>query len=148
MSFTNEELVYLRSQPLARLATVAADGQPDVVPLAFEFNGTYFWVGGSGSTVLDTRKFRNVLADNREVALVIDDMVSFEPFVARDPSLWPCRGPGRARGHGRSRHLHEDHADGLLELEHGRRASWGHLVRGATNGSPRTLSGSPFYDRD
>ena len=88
MSFTNEELVYLRSQPLARLATVAADGQPDVVPLAFEFNGTYFWVGGSGSTVLDTRKFRNVLADNREVALVIDDMVSFEPFVARGTRVY------------------------------------------------------------
>jgi pyridoxamine 5'-phosphate oxidase family protein len=30
MAFTDEELEYLRSQPLARLATVAADGQPDV----------------------------------------------------------------------------------------------------------------------
>ncbi|MBA2248499.1 MAG: PPOX class F420-dependent oxidoreductase [Chloroflexia bacterium] len=83
MRFTNEELAYLRSQPLARLATVAAGGQPDVVPLAFEFDGMHFWVGGLGSTVLDTRKFRNVLADNREVALVIGDMVSFDPFIAR-----------------------------------------------------------------
>jgi pyridoxamine 5'-phosphate oxidase family protein len=33
--------------------------------------------------VLKTRKFRNVRAGNHEVALVIDDLVSFEPFIAR-----------------------------------------------------------------
>ena len=83
MSFTDEEIAYLRSQPLARLATVSADGQPDVVPVAFEYDGACFWVGGSGPSVMDTRKFHNVLDGNREVALVIDDMVSFDPFVAR-----------------------------------------------------------------
>jgi pyridoxamine 5'-phosphate oxidase family protein len=83
MSFTEEELAYLRSQPLARVATVGGDEQPDVVPLAFEFDGTYFWVGGSGSSVAATRKFRNVLAGHRKVALVVDDMVSFDPFIAR-----------------------------------------------------------------
>jgi pyridoxamine 5'-phosphate oxidase family protein len=83
MSFTSEELAYLGSQPLARLATRSADGQPDVVPVSFEFDGTYFWVGGPGASVLATRKFRNVLAGNREVALVVDDLVSFDPFVAR-----------------------------------------------------------------
>jgi pyridoxamine 5'-phosphate oxidase family protein len=83
MSFTDEEIAYLRSQPLARLATVSAVGQPDVVPVAFEFDGTYFWVGGSGAAVLGTRKFRNVMAGNRDVALVVDDHPSFEPFVAR-----------------------------------------------------------------
>lgn len=83
MSFTSEEIAYLGSQPLARLATRAADGQPDVVPVSFEFDGTYFWVGGSGPSVLATRKFRNVLAGNREVALVVDDLASFDPFIAR-----------------------------------------------------------------
>jgi pyridoxamine 5'-phosphate oxidase family protein len=33
VSFTGEEIAYPRSRPLARLATGAADGQPDVVPL-------------------------------------------------------------------------------------------------------------------
>jgi pyridoxamine 5'-phosphate oxidase family protein len=33
--------------------------------------------------VAATRKFRNVMAGNAEVALVVDDLVSFEPFVAR-----------------------------------------------------------------
>ncbi|MEV2265833.1 PPOX class F420-dependent oxidoreductase [Nonomuraea africana] len=88
MSFTEEELAYLRSQPIARMATHSADGQPDVVPVAFEFDGIYFWVGGSGSTVVDTRKFRNVRAGNHKVALVLDDMVSFEPFVARGVRIY------------------------------------------------------------
>jgi pyridoxamine 5'-phosphate oxidase family protein len=83
MSFTEDEIAYMRSQPIARLATHSADGQPDVVPLAFEFDGTFFWVGGSGETVTSTRKFRNVRAGSHKVALVIDDMVSFDPFIAR-----------------------------------------------------------------
>ena len=83
MSFTAEEVAYLRSQPLGRLATVSPEGQPDVVPVAFEFDGANFWVGGPGASVLATRKFRHVLAGNRRVALVVDDLVSFEPFIAR-----------------------------------------------------------------
>jgi pyridoxamine 5'-phosphate oxidase family protein len=46
MAFTEDEVAYLKSQPLARLATVDADGQPDVVPVGFEFDGTYLYVGG------------------------------------------------------------------------------------------------------
>jgi pyridoxamine 5'-phosphate oxidase family protein len=83
MSFTDEEIAYLRSQPLARIATVSPDGQPDVVPVAFEFDGTQFWIGGVGAAVLDTRKFRNIQAGKLEVALLVDDLVSLEPFVAR-----------------------------------------------------------------
>ncbi len=83
MSFTAEEIAYLRSQPLARVATVGSAGQPDVVPLAFEFDGECFWVGGIGAAVLRTRKLRNVLAGRTQVALVVDDLVSLRPFVAR-----------------------------------------------------------------
>jgi len=83
VSFTPEEITYLASQPLARLATVTTGGQPDVVPVAFEFDGSTFWIGGGGESVLSTRKVRNVTSGNREVALVVDDMVSFDPFIAR-----------------------------------------------------------------
>ena len=83
VSFTDDEVSYLRSQPIARLASVGRDQQPDVVPVAFEFDGTHFWVGGSGETVLRTRKVRNVEAGRGKVALVVDDMVSFDPFIAR-----------------------------------------------------------------
>ncbi|MCR3752951.1 PPOX class F420-dependent oxidoreductase [Lentzea californiensis] len=81
--FTDEEIAYLREQPLARLATVNEDGWPDVVPLAFECDGTHIWVGGAGDQVRNTRKFRNITAGRRQVSLVVDDLVSFTPFVAR-----------------------------------------------------------------
>src|SRR5882757_814887 len=65
MSFTAEELAYLASQPLGRLATVAPDGQPDVVPVGFEYDGTYFYVGGVDPG--RTRKVLNVRAGHQEV---------------------------------------------------------------------------------
>lgn len=83
MAFTPAEIDYLTTQPLARLATVAPGGQPDVVPVAFEYDRAAFWVGGSGESVMSTRKIRNVVDGRRTVALVIDDMVSFDPFIAR-----------------------------------------------------------------
>ena len=81
MSFTDEEIAYLRSQRLARIATVSSDGQPDVVPVGFEFDGTHIYVGGLDPA--RTRKFRNVQAGNSKVALVIDDLVSAQPWTPR-----------------------------------------------------------------
>jgi pyridoxamine 5'-phosphate oxidase family protein len=80
MSFTAEEVSYLRSQPLARIATVSSDGQPNVVPVGFEFDGSHFYVGGMDP--VRTRKFRNVEAGNVKVALVIDDL-STDPWTPR-----------------------------------------------------------------
>jgi pyridoxamine 5'-phosphate oxidase family protein len=82
MAFSDEEIEYLRSHGTGRLATVGADDQPDVVPVAVEFDGSVFWVGG-GATVIRTRKFRNVAAGHHKVSLVIDDLPSFDPFIAR-----------------------------------------------------------------
>jgi pyridoxamine 5'-phosphate oxidase family protein len=81
MAFTDEELSYLKSQPLARLATVGPDGQPDVVPVGFEYDGTYFYVGGIDPA--NTRKVRNVQAGNEQIALVIDDLVTTNPWSPR-----------------------------------------------------------------
>jgi pyridoxamine 5'-phosphate oxidase family protein len=83
VSFTDEEIAYLRSQPIARLASLGPDDQPDVVPVGFEFDGADFWIGGSGESVLRTRKVRNIAAGRHKVALVVDDLVSFDPFIAR-----------------------------------------------------------------
>jgi pyridoxamine 5'-phosphate oxidase family protein len=81
MSFTEEEIGYLRSQRLARIATVGADGQPDVMPVGYQFDGEYFYVGGMNPA--NTRKFRNVRSGNTRVALVIDDLVSVNPWTVR-----------------------------------------------------------------
>ena len=83
MNFTPSEVDYLASQPLARLSTIDDDEQPDVVPVAFELGDAVIWVGGSGDSFLSTRKVRNIMAGRRKVALVVDDMVSFAPFIAR-----------------------------------------------------------------
>ena len=82
MSFTAEEIAYLRSQPLARLSTVSQDGQPDVVPVGYDFDGTYIYVGGRGDAV-KARKFRNVLDGNAKIALVVDDLASIRPWAPR-----------------------------------------------------------------
>ena len=83
VTFGADEMEFLRSHGIARLATLGEDDQPDVVPVAVEFDGAYFWVGGSGESVLRTRKVSNVRAGRRKVALVVDDLPSFDPFVAR-----------------------------------------------------------------
>jgi pyridoxamine 5'-phosphate oxidase family protein len=73
---------------MGRLATVGPDGQPDVVPVAVEFDGAGFWIGGRGESVLATRKMRNIVGGSYKVALVIDDLVSFDPFVARSVRVY------------------------------------------------------------
>jgi pyridoxamine 5'-phosphate oxidase family protein len=82
MAFTPEEIAYLRSQPLARLATVDPAGAPDAVPVGFEFDGAHFYVGGHHD-VPRTRKIRNVRSGNAQVALVVDDLVSTDPWTPR-----------------------------------------------------------------
>ncbi len=79
--FTDNEIAYLNSQRLVRLATVAPDGQPDVAPLGFEFDGRDFYVGGRNPG--NTRKYRNLRAGNHKVALVIDDLASVDPWRPR-----------------------------------------------------------------
>jgi pyridoxamine 5'-phosphate oxidase family protein len=81
MAFTEDEVAYLTAQPLGRIATVGADDQPDVAPVGFEFDGTYLWVGGRAPE--RTRKFLNVQAGHAKVALVVDDLVSTDPWTPR-----------------------------------------------------------------
>ena len=68
-----------------------------------------------------TRKVRNVVGGRTDVALVVDDLVSFEPFVARGIRVYGVAAPPVERvgmiGPGRCAH----HADGVVELEHGGR---------------------------
>lgn len=58
MSFSDEEIAYIKSQPLARVSTVAPDGQPNIAPVGFEFDDIHFYIGGFNRT--NTRRSRNV----------------------------------------------------------------------------------------
>jgi len=81
MAFSAEEEAYIRSQPLARVSTVSPDGQPDVVPVGFRFDGFRFFIGGADPA--RARRTRNVLAGNPKVALLIDDLATVRPWAPR-----------------------------------------------------------------
>ena len=83
--FSEKEIEYLKSQRLARIATVSAQGQPDVAPVGYEFDGQYFYVGGLQQQ--KTLKYKNVRGGSVKVALVIDDMGSFDPPKPRGLKL-------------------------------------------------------------
>ena len=79
--FTELERQFIAGQRLVRIATVSSDGQPDVSPVAFRFDGEQFLIGGHNNRT--TRKFKNVQAGNRQVALVFDDLASIKPWQPR-----------------------------------------------------------------
>lgn len=79
--FSEKEIAYLKSQRLARIATVSNKLQPDVAPVGFEFDGVYFYIGGLQQT--RTNKYKNVVGGNTKVALVVDDVESTDPWMPR-----------------------------------------------------------------
>lgn len=82
--FSKPEIDYIKSQRLCRFATVSSDGQPDVVPVAFEFDGEYFYVGSHSQNIFHkTRKYKNVKNGRTKVALTIDDLKSIDPWRPR-----------------------------------------------------------------
>src|SRR5689334_16120874 len=82
--FSEQEIVYLKSQRLARIATVSADGEPDVAPEGFTFDGEHFLIGGLD--IRRTLKYKNAMATGR-AALVIDDLTSTDPWQPRGIKL-------------------------------------------------------------
>ena len=82
VTLTEAERAYLQSQPLARLATVDGAGAPQNNPVgAFLDEQTGDIIIG-GHAMGASRKFRNVQR-NGHVALVIDDLVSHDPWTVR-----------------------------------------------------------------
>lgn len=82
MPFTEDELSYYTSQNLGRLATVAPGGQPQANPVSFRINTELGTIDIGGRNLTESRKFRNVL-EHEDVAFVVDDLVSTQPWTAR-----------------------------------------------------------------
>jgi len=78
--FTEKEAKFLTEQRLGRVATVSPGMEPHVVPVVFEFDGTYIYFGGWN--LAKSLKFRNIMMNNR-VAFVVDDVVSTRPWRPR-----------------------------------------------------------------
>lgn len=82
--FSEPEIEYMKTQRLCRFATVSRGGQPDVVPVAFEFDGRFFYVGSHSQDIFHkTRKYKNVRDGKTFVALTIDDLESVDPWRPR-----------------------------------------------------------------
>ena len=98
-AFTAAEIEFLRSQPLARLATVGADGRPQVKPVGFllDTDADELVIGGyAGSGMATSTKFRDVAA-NGFVAMVVDDVAEVDPWTPRGVEV---RGRAEARTEG------------------------------------------------
>ena len=82
MTLTAIERDYLNTQTLGRLATVDKDGMPQNNPVGFSYDEDTGTIDIGGRSMGATRKFANV-ADRGVAALVVDDVVSREPWTVR-----------------------------------------------------------------
>ena len=79
--FSDKEIDYLRSQKLARIATVSKGLQPDVAPVGYELEGDKFII--PSLDMEKTLKYKNIKNGSPKVALVIDDLESVNPWKPR-----------------------------------------------------------------
>lgn len=78
--FTPDEIEYLQSQTLGRLATVGTDDQPHVIPVTFRFNEDEDSIDVGGIDFASGKKWRDA-QHNPRVTLLVDDVP--EPRRAR-----------------------------------------------------------------
>jgi pyridoxamine 5'-phosphate oxidase family protein len=80
--FTEAELAYLADQPLGRLATAQPDGTLQANPVGFSYNPDTKTIDVTGHNLRHSKKFRNLVANDR-VAFVVDDLPSTNPWRVR-----------------------------------------------------------------
>ena len=80
--FTEEEIEYLKSQLLGRLATGGPDGQPHVVPVGFRYNAELDTIDIGGNYFARRKKYQDVQRNPR-VAFIVDDLESVNPWWVR-----------------------------------------------------------------
>jgi pyridoxamine 5'-phosphate oxidase family protein len=81
-NFTADEIAYLNSQLLGRLATVDPDGNPHVVPVGFRYNQELDTIDIGGFDFAQSKKYRNIAMSGR-AAFVVDDLISVDPWQGR-----------------------------------------------------------------
>ncbi|MFC7330989.1 PPOX class F420-dependent oxidoreductase [Marinactinospora rubrisoli] len=119
MPFTPAELDYLKAQTMARLATIGPAGAPQLRPVVFELNLDLGTLDIGGWDMGDTQKYRNARREPR-VAIVIDDVVSYEPFVDRGIEV---RGHAEAiDDHGP---MHPGYSPEIIRIHPRRIITWG-----------------------
>lgn len=92
--FTEAELKYMQTQRLGRLATVNAQGEPQVAPVSFRYNPELDTIDIGGHNMGQSQKFRNI-ARNGLASFVIDDVLP-----SWKPRCLEIRGRAEALGEG------------------------------------------------
>lgn len=82
-NFTRNEIEYLNSGLLGRLATVGPDGSPHIAPVGmFSHNAQLDTVDVGGHDLTNSKKFRDAARTGR-AAFVVDDLASTDPWRPR-----------------------------------------------------------------
>jgi pyridoxamine 5'-phosphate oxidase family protein len=92
--FSEEELKYLQTQRLGRLATVNERGEPQIAAVGFRYNPELDTIDIGGRDMANTQKFRNV-ARNGLVSFLVDDVLP--PWKPRSMEI---RGSAQALSEG------------------------------------------------
>ena len=116
--FIPGEIEYLRGQPLGRLATVNAAGEPHVVPVSFCHNAELGTIDIGGHNLSRSKKFRDV-AQNGRASFVVDDVLP--PWRARGIEV---RGRAEALVEG-GRQVNADFDSELIRITPTRVVAWG-----------------------
>ena len=116
--FTANEIAYLESQRLGRLATVDEAGELHVVPVGFHFNPTLNTIDLGGYSMGQTKKFRNVKRTGR-AAFVVDDVLP--PW---QPRCIEVRGRAEALALG-GKDLNENFDAAMIRITPERIVAWG-----------------------
>jgi pyridoxamine 5'-phosphate oxidase family protein len=80
VAFSEAEAEFLAENFIGRVATTSSSGQPHVVPVGYEFDGSTINFGGWN--LVNSLKFKNLMA-NGKVAFVVDDIISTDPWKVR-----------------------------------------------------------------
>jgi pyridoxamine 5'-phosphate oxidase family protein len=132
MVFTDAELLYLRSQRLGRLATLSPHGQLQNSPVGFSVDEAGGVINIYGRDLANSQKFHNVAA-NGKVALVVDDIASFDPWVVR---CFEVRGTAEALAEAAA---DQSESREVIRIHPRRIISWGMGADG-TQGSKRNVA--------
>ncbi|SDE57601.1 pyridoxamine 5'-phosphate oxidase family protein [Rhodococcus tukisamuensis] len=82
VTLSADQVAYLDTQRLGRLATVNPRVAPQNSPVGFRYNAELGTIDIGGRNLGASKKFRN-LATNDRVAFVVDDLASVQPWVVR-----------------------------------------------------------------
>ncbi len=127
-AFRGDEIEYLRSGLLGRLATVGRDGIPHVAPVGmYSYNPQLDTIDIGGHDMARTKKFRDVARTGR-AAIVVDDLVSTDPWWVRGIEV-----RGRAEAVGGARPLIRIHPERIV--------AWGISERNEREARPTRTAG-------